>query len=568
MRCYVCAILLAFTLFCSTSANAFAPRKTPHVVTKLGEINGRRLINCEDDEVDGFYGIPYAKAPVGELRFKKPVAHEPWAEPLEATKFGAKCVQGFKSFASIPDHTSGESEDCLLLNVFAPAWGSANAFPVMFWIHGGGFGMGSSVEYGDIGIAESLVTKGVIVVTINYRLGPFGFFTTGDDQCPGNIGLWDQQFALQWVKDNIAAFNGDPNKITVFGESAGGASADLLTLSPHSRDLFEQAITMSGTASAPWAIVDTKSHSIALAAQLNCSTASSQAIMECLHTKTTDEIQEALTATGTWATDLKLLKFTPVIDGDFLPHSIQQLRKEAPKKRVIAGTTEREAGLITMGGPFNSKYHTRPDFGVADLKNLINELVPETHRNYELLRTLAAYEYLRDGDSSNPAFIIEKHMQAFGDFTFDIPLYRDVQSMLENDWNVYLYSFDYANPEAFAPENPVKKAYHFMESPYLFDVILLKPYKFNKEDVKVWRKFTRLFTNFAKSGNPNSKKRDVWKPVTKEKRDQYLSISARPTLQEGYRRSSVAFWTSLMPDIERFEQYHHTSSATKKKSEL
>uniref|UniRef100_A0A914VVJ2 Carboxylesterase type B domain-containing protein n=1 Tax=Plectus sambesii TaxID=2011161 RepID=A0A914VVJ2_9BILA len=374
--------------------------------------------------------------------------------------------------------------------------------------------------------------------------------------------------ALQWVKDNIAAFNGDPDKITVSGESAGGASTDLLSLSPHSRDLFEQAILMSGSASAPWAIVDTKSHSTALAAQLKCSTASSKTIMECLQTKTTAEIQEALTAMGTWATDPTLLKFTAVIDGDFLPHSIQQLRKEAPKKRVIAGTTEREAGMLTIGGESGSKYKPTPDFGVSDVKKLIDELIPETHRNFELLRTLALHEYLRDGDSNNQTFLIEKHMQAFGDFNFDIPLYKDVQSMSNNDWNVYLYSFDYVNLDAFCPENPVKKAYHFMEIPYLFEVTLMKPFEFNKEDNKVLKKFTRQFANFAKYGNPNSKKHDVWEPVTKEKRDQYLSISARPTLQEGYRRSSVAFWTSLVPDIERFEQYHHSSSATKKKSEL
>uniref|UniRef100_A0A914W8A0 Carboxylesterase type B domain-containing protein n=1 Tax=Plectus sambesii TaxID=2011161 RepID=A0A914W8A0_9BILA len=106
--------------------------------------------------------------------FQKPVAHEPWTKPLEATKFGSKCKQFLEIKQVCTDHSTSESDDCLLLNVFAPAWGSESPFPVIFWIHGGGYGYGSSIEYGDIGIAKSLVAEGVIVVTINYRLGPIG----------------------------------------------------------------------------------------------------------------------------------------------------------------------------------------------------------------------------------------------------------------------------------------------------------------------------------------------------------------------------------------------------------
>lgn len=156
---------------------------------------------------------------------------------LKTKKFGNRAIQGDIFFETlligVPKH-----ENCLVLNVFTPVWqpdDPVNGFPVMVYVHGGGFSIDSSVKYGDAGISKYLVRHGVVVVTIQYRLGPLGFMTTGDDVCPGNLGLWDQAFALQWVQDNIAAFNGNKNKVTVFGQSAGGASVDLLSLSPYSR---------------------------------------------------------------------------------------------------------------------------------------------------------------------------------------------------------------------------------------------------------------------------------------------------------------------------------------------
>lgn len=124
----------------------------------------------------------------------------------------------------------------------------------MVFIHGGGFAVHSSSNYGCATIARNLCTKDVVVVTINYRLGVLGFFTTGDDVCKGNLGLWDQTAALKWVQEHIASFRGDPNNVTIFGQSAGGASVDLLCLSPHSRDLFRRAIPMAGNGECDFAV--------------------------------------------------------------------------------------------------------------------------------------------------------------------------------------------------------------------------------------------------------------------------------------------------------------------------
>lgn len=210
-------------------------RESPLITTKYGQLEGKRIESTEGREADVFLGVPYAKAPIGELRFRKPQSPDAWEGVRSAQHFGNRCMQ--LDLWPISGDGSKIDEDCLFLNVIAPAWEPAeqSGFPVMMWIHGSAFCVGSSVEYGYAGLAKGLVAQGVVVVTINHRLGPWGFLSTGDDVCPGNLGLWDQTKALQWIHENIRQFNGDTGRITVFGISAGGASTDFLTLSPHSR---------------------------------------------------------------------------------------------------------------------------------------------------------------------------------------------------------------------------------------------------------------------------------------------------------------------------------------------
>ncbi|KAK5977231.1 Carboxylic ester hydrolase [Trichostrongylus colubriformis] len=216
---------------------AVSTGRTPLVKTSSGPVRGREYILHDGRAVDMYLGIPYAEPPVGELRYKKPEPVKPWTEELNCVTFGPRSIQTDEYFAQYLNIVGQDEARCLTLNVFAPRWAHDNdqKLAVMVWIHGGGFSIHSSSNYGDTAIARNLCAKDVIVVSINYRLGPLGFFTTGDDVCRGNMGLWDQTLALRWVKDNIEAFGGDPGNVTVFGQSAGGASADLLAISPHSR---------------------------------------------------------------------------------------------------------------------------------------------------------------------------------------------------------------------------------------------------------------------------------------------------------------------------------------------
>ncbi|XP_058121867.1 LOW QUALITY PROTEIN: juvenile hormone esterase-like [Anopheles ziemanni] len=201
-------------------------------------------------QFDAFIGIPYAKPPVGKLRFKSPIPVDPWTGEYNATSRKPSCMQS--STVPLRDPIIG-NEDCLYLNVYRPKENVTQSLPVMVFIHGGGYFSGSA-DPQLYGPERILATKLVILVTIQYRLGVFGFLSTGDAAAPGNAGMRDQVLALRWVQRNIATFGGDPQAVTLFGESAGGASVQLHMMSPLSRGLFQRAILMSGSALAVWSL--------------------------------------------------------------------------------------------------------------------------------------------------------------------------------------------------------------------------------------------------------------------------------------------------------------------------
>uniref|UniRef100_A0A914Y6X2 Carboxylic ester hydrolase n=1 Tax=Panagrolaimus superbus TaxID=310955 RepID=A0A914Y6X2_9BILA len=258
------------------------------VKTEFGEISGINYVTPNGYETEMFFGVPFAKPPIDDLRFEKPFPPTPWTSPLQAKELGARC-------ATYPDEmASGGKEDCLTLNIIRPSKPSEDpsGYTVMVWIHGGAFVVGSAVDYNHTETAERMVSHGIIFVSINYRLGPFGFFSTGTLEAPGNYGLWDQIEALKFIQRVIGAFGGNPKAVTIFGESAGGASVSWLTLTPEAKDLFARAIPMSGSALAPWAHTDdVVATSTKLIEATGCH--GSNNVKKCLKTKTTEEIKEA-----------------------------------------------------------------------------------------------------------------------------------------------------------------------------------------------------------------------------------------------------------------------------------
>ncbi|KYM89950.1 Venom carboxylesterase-6 [Atta colombica] len=269
--------VLCFDFAVHTNANASAPR----VKTPLGGLKGYYKVSQNGRKYEAYEGIPYALPPIGKLRFKPPRPIPAWIGELSATKFSSACIQ----YDHIPEHPPEKvvgAEDCLYLNVYVPVRerkGNKLPLPVLFWIHGGAFQFGSGMFYS----AKYLMDSDVILVTINYRLGPMGFLSTEDEVVPGNMGLKDQSMALRWVSQNIEWFGGDPNKVTLVGLSAGGASVHYHYLSQMSAGLFQGGISFSGTAFDCWTQAEnSKEKAQKLSALMGCPTTSSRDMIRCL----------------------------------------------------------------------------------------------------------------------------------------------------------------------------------------------------------------------------------------------------------------------------------------------
>ena len=245
------------------------------------EIENGKIVGEKYEDFIAYRGIPYAEPPVGSLRFAAPRPYvEKWENEREFKSYQSNCAQ-YSHFG----YEFEGNEDCLFLNVFVPKTVSRldEKVPVIFYIHGGAFMFGGGKGYGPENIMES---QNMILITINYRLGVFGFLSTEDEAIPGNFGLKDQVEALKWVQRNIEAFNGDPKRVTIVGYSAGGASVQLHYMSPLSDGLFNNGISHSGNSLDPWVMVEnSRKKAESLAASVNCPTEDHEQLRQCLRKK-------------------------------------------------------------------------------------------------------------------------------------------------------------------------------------------------------------------------------------------------------------------------------------------
>lgn len=348
------------------------------------------LCGGQSGTVAYFLGIPYAQAPVGQLRWKPPEFFPGWTGVREARAFGSPCMQHLDTIPVITERQRTPSEDCLYLNVWSPAAGEASAkLPVMVWFHGGAFvvGSGSAAEFDGAKLAHG----GVVVVTVNYRLGAFGFFshpeltTESPNDSSGNYGLLDQLCALEWVRDHISAFGGDPRCVTIFGESAGGISISCHLTSPQSRGLFSQAIMQSGTwftipHGLPEANTDPEKAAetaSGFAARLGCVTPGR--IVENLRRRTAKELLEACQ---------HRMLFSPVIDGWFLtedPARVFEEQRAAPVPAIL-GYNADEGTRFT---------HTAPGSPEAEALALRMSIVPTERVAHSMPAAVYAYCFTR-----------------------------------------------------------------------------------------------------------------------------------------------------------------------------
>ncbi|CAD6190683.1 unnamed protein product [Caenorhabditis auriculariae] len=519
-----------------------------------GPVRGLNYQQPDGRSVGGYLGIPYAKPPVGERRFKKPEAHERWETPRDCYQFGPRCPQNDEVVFSLLNAVGKDEANCLTLNVFAPLWKSdewPNGLPVMVYIHGGGFVVHSSSNYGDSSIARNLCVKDIVVVSINYRLGIFGFFTTGDDVCRGNFGLWDQTLALKWVQEHIASFGGDPKNVTIFGQSAGGASVDLLSLSPHSRDLFQRVIPMAGCAECDFAL-RTSEQQATISREYSRFIGwtgkddDSEGLMRWINEQPLHKLELSLRPVrGFESSQTGSLCFVPHIDGDFFPKSIPELRKESPKRSILVGTTEFEglffAGLLSLA------------FIRDNLKKLIKDLYKKCDYGdqAEAVQEKVFNFYMKDIDVNDKTKCLEQMIHFLGDHFINVGVFNYARSMAKMGHDVYFYSFEHFNPNGFGIFKwimPFVAATHCMEIRYVLGKGVISKFKPDEDDLKMIHIMTNYFTNFAKYGTPNSRSDDlkVWEKHSPENPFRHLRIKL-PTAEmvDDYQARRAEFWDEI-----------------------
>jgi para-nitrobenzyl esterase len=405
------------------------------VNTKSGKIEG-----SFEDGLFVFKGIPYAAPPVGDLRWMPPGPVKKWDGVREAKNFGAIAPQTVMPLGPFGQFPQPQSEDCLFLNIWTPGLDNARR-PVMVWIHGGAFTIGSGSD--PMYTSDVLPKRGNIVfVSINYRLGMLGFLrlkdvTSGKISATGNEGLMDQVVALKWVKENIAAFGGDPNNVTVFGESAGGMSIGCLMAMPSAKGLFQKGILESGVGSA--------------AVSLNVANAGAEAFLKAANIKRDDikalqtltpaqllEVEKKMMAPGAGeGGDVKITVTVPVVDGEIIPDVPNKLARHGYSKDIITiiGTNLEEWKLFAMMQPAGGQMDE------PGMLKRLTALMPAESAN----SLAAAYKKAREkrGESTTPADIFSAIQ---GDSMFRIPALELVEAQEANKQKVYHYLFTWKSP--------------------------------------------------------------------------------------------------------------------------
>uniref|UniRef100_A0AC34F2S5 Carboxylesterase type B domain-containing protein n=1 Tax=Panagrolaimus sp. ES5 TaxID=591445 RepID=A0AC34F2S5_9BILA len=535
----------------SLKSRLWSPPWTESRIVEIqqGFIQGRRY-KLGREFVDAFLGIPFGKPPVGELRFQKPLPAEPWKENRNCTEFGPRCLQDEMIFEKYPA-LAEMSEDCLRLNVFAPSWtpaacGQPNGFAVIVFIHGGGFAIHSSANFGCHGICESLCTKDVIVVTIQYRLGFFGF--SCGEEIPSNLGLWDQTLAFKWVQENISAFGGDPMNITAFGQSAGAASVDCLCLSPHSRNLFQKVITMGGSTLCSFSINDKKHVStvcLDFAKSLGYKPTPNRNHFDFLRTLPATAL--AVGIIGEKINRNGKIDLTPVFDGDFFPRPLEELRKETPSKVILSGITEHE-GLLFVG----LRPAKKNPLHVEVEKLLERELMHQKVRNIDDVKKKLLNMYWKGISKLDKKESAKVCVKIVSDVYMNNGAWLHTDIMTKLGHTVYQYCFEYYNPNGLGLVGtmlPFKGATHGTDIPYVFKKGMVSNFHPNDDDLKMVEIMTRYYTNFAKFGNPNGAPWDlqIWKPLFAENTLKYMAINLEKCrMCENLNDGRSEYWKQLL----------------------
>jgi len=449
------------------------------VATEYGLLQG-----VAEESLTVYRGVPFAAAPVGELRWRAPQPHAKWEGIREARNFGPDPYQG--------DGKGNVSEDCLYLNIWSPAQEAGEKLPVLVWIYGGGFSFGSTSA--PVHNGEHLARKGVVLVSLNYRVGPLGFLAHPElsaetpRRVSGNYGLQDQIAALRWIQRNIAAFGGDPRKVTIFGESAGGISVSMLCASPEARGLFRAAISQSGGSFGPTRATTYPGENMRA---LGAAEQAGAKFAETAGAKTLAELRQlpANKLPGGWGSG----SAWPIVDGWIIPNDQFRLyeTKHYNDVDVLIGynsdeglsfsrektPAEYEANVRLRYGPYADKLLAAYPAGATQVGR-------------------SARNLMRDA--------------AFGWQTWS---WARLQSRTGKG-RVFLYHFDqHAEHPAGSPAADHGMP-HGVDVPYVFKTLNPTDLNLRPDDYAISETVATYWVNFAKFGDPNGKGLPVWPRFT------------------------------------------------------
>ncbi|XP_041783182.1 neuroligin-4, X-linked-like [Anopheles merus] len=599
------ATIWLWVLWCACSfavAPARAgPRYSSRIVdTKSGAIRGVILeLNSKHLEpVEVFKAVPYATPPIGSLRFEPPKKLPPWKGTKLADTFGSVCPQSFPDISnrtaallSMPkgryQHLkrlqpllANQSEDCLTLNIYVPGSGSRGLeapYSIFFYIHGEAYDWGSGNPYD----GSVLASYGhVIVVTVNFRLGILGFLKTRASLSPGsggNLGLMDIILALQWVRDNIASFGGDPKRITIVGHDTGAALANLALISKAGKGLVQRAILLSGSALSPWALIpDPDAVRLEVSQQMACHLVPGRNGRK----PTTDDITECLRdkpIEALMGVRLTSVRFMPSW-GPFLPLE-DSMDPEFAMEHSGEGfiTSELMLGMTTT--------ESYSDFSASDIQYGLeedqrNRLLRTYIRNAFTFHLNEIFSAVRneytdwDKPIQHPINIRDSTMEALSDGHTVAPIIKVAYLHARRGAKTYMFHFGYQSKESEYPQR--LGSVRGEDLPYIFGLPLVQggpvfPQNYSRQDMGVNEAVLNFVTNFCKTGDPNeaghqqaaplhpdygtAKERTRFRLITWETYEtttqQYLSISTKPKMRSHYRGHKMALWLNLIPQLHR-----------------
>jgi len=503
------------------AVNGRAQTSTNLTMLQVKTTNGILQGVAEASGIRSFKGVPFAAPPVGDLRWKEPQPPANWPGVRMADHFGPQAMQRYQ-FSDMMFRSAGKSEDCLYLNVWTPAKTGKEKLPVLVYFYGGGFSAGDGSEYRYDG--ESMAKKGIVAITVNYRLGIFGFMAHPDltkespHHASGNYGLLDQHEALVWVKNNIAAFGGDPDKVTIAGESAGSMSVSGHLASLLSKGLFNGAIAESG------ALLGNLSPTpLATAEQTGTSFATKvgAATLADLRKIPADSLLK-WSATG---------RFGCTVDGYFLPEQPQVIFAAGRQMQVplLAGWNSAESDFHSL---FGRNVAPTPENYKAAVQRLYGDKATNILQNYP---ASTADEVKTAGNAlASDRFI------AFSTWKM-----TDLQARTQSK-PVYRYWFAQPRP-TLANAEPPAGAVHSAEIEYaLGNLSTNKVYNWTPDDYKVSETMQKYFANFIKTGNPNGPALPVWNALQSNANEKIMVIDANTHAIADQTKARYAFMDGVL----------------------